>query len=368
MKIVTVVGARPQFVKLKQVSKWIEKNPNIEEIIVHTGQHYDADMSEVFFKLLDLPKPKISLGINRMQSYEMIGKMILEIGEYISLENPDMVLVYGDTNSTVAAAIAASYMKIPVAHVEAGMRSDNLCMPEEKNRRITDHISSLLLCPTDRAVVNLAREGIDNDRIRVCGDVMYDGFLEYSVIAKKLPTLDKLNIKEKEYSLLTIHRESNTNAASLYKLSGILESICEYPIIFPMHPRTKNTVKNWNIPFPDHVKIIDPVDYLTMINLEMNARMILTDSGGVQKEAYFAQVPCLVLRDETEWNILLEYGYTKLVGLDKDKIIEFYNSTFTWKKHHLAAHFGNGFAGKRIVKYLLDFYEHNIKGNPYVLS
>lgn len=320
MKIVSVVGARPQFIKCAPVSRTIRKQH--EEILVHTGQHYDPEMSDVFFEELDIPKPDYNLGIGSGTQGEQTGKMIIEIEKVLLKEEPDIVLVYGDTNSTLAGALAASKLHIKVAHVEAGLRSFDRTMPEEINRVITDHISNILFCPTDTAVMNLKNEGITEGVYNV-GDVMVDALKYNQRIAENKSTiLQDMSLNPKEYLLATVHRASNTDNKE--NLSSIVEAFSDSKetIVFPIHPRTRKCLKEYNLweKVLKNTKVIPPVGYLDMLKLESNARKILTDSGGVQKEAYMLGVPCITLRDNTEWVETVEEGWNILAGADYEKI------------------------------------------------
>ncbi len=352
-KIVTILGARPQFIKAGSVSREIAKYNEIEEIIVHTGQHFDANMSDIFFDEMQIPKPHYSLGINGKSHGAMTGKMLEKIEEILLKEKPDWVMVYGDTNSTLAGALAASKLHVKIAHIEAGLRSFNMKMPEEINRILTDRVSSLLFCPTQSAIDNLTDEGYKN--ISTCkiiknGDVMQDGALFYSNLAQKPKGL---HVKE-NYILCTTHRAENTDDIERLKnIIDALNSIAEdTEIILPLHPRTKNILKDKNLKLSNAIHIINPVGYLEMIWLIQNSSMIMTDSGGLQKEAFFFQKPCITLRDETEWVELIEHNFNVLVGADKDKIIS------TCKEHIFNKNFkidlyGKGKASDIIVKELL---------------
>jgi UDP-GlcNAc3NAcA epimerase len=323
MKIVTVVGARPQFIKAAAVSRAIaeyskkNENKSVKEIIVHTGQHYDENMSNVFFDELEIPTPDYNLGIGSGSHGVQTGRMLEAIEAVLLKEKPDYVLVYGDTNSTLAGALAAVKLHIPVAHVEAGLRSFNRIMPEEINRVLTDHASDILFAPTQTAVDNLHREGISEERINLVGDVMYDAALYYGEKAqKKSNILKKLGLKDKGYILATIHRAENTDNPS--RLQAIVEGFCEVskeiPVVFPVHPRTYNALERNGFLRKARTSLImiEPVGYLDMVMLEQNARLIATDSGGVQKEAFFYRVPCVTLRTETEWVELVELGWNFL--------------------------------------------------------
>lgn len=320
MKIATILGARPQFIKAAAVSITLRKTVN--EIIIHTGQHYDVEMSDVFFKELDIPKPDYFLQVGSGNHGEQTGKMLIEIEKILIQEKPDCVLVYGDTNSTLAGALAASKLLIPIVHVEAGLRSFNKSMPEEQNRILTDHISTLLIAPTQTAVDNLRQEGIQKN-VHFIGDVMYDGILYFLTKAKNTSTiLEKLGLKENEFILCTIHRAENTD--SLNRLKQIFAALgaSKQQIILPLHPRTKKRIAEYSIAIDDNIKIIEPVGYLDMIQLEATSKKIVTDSGGVQKEAFFLRKPCVTLRDETEWTETVQNGWNCLVGSDKTAICD----------------------------------------------
>jgi UDP-GlcNAc3NAcA epimerase len=332
MKLLSVIGARPQIIKAAAVSRAIvEHNKNhpgheIIEISVHTGQHYDIDMSKVFFDELDIPEPNYNLGVGSGSHAEQTGKMLQKIEAVLMKERPDCCLVYGDTNSTLAGALAAAKLHIPVAHVEAGLRSYNRKMPEEINRVVTDHVSEMLFCPTRTSVDNLAKEGISTGVYQV-GDVMYDCVLYYfkktKLIEKKI--LERLDIRLKSYYLATVHRAENTDDSA--RLGHIVEAFNEIatkdrPIVLPLHPRTVKCAQKHDLKFSQYVKVIQPISYLEMVVLESNAQLIFTDSGGVQKEAYWLNVPCITLRDETEWVETVEAGWNILVGADKQRIID----------------------------------------------
>ncbi len=324
MKIISVVGARPQFIKLSSLSKELRKKH--KEIILHTGQHYDDELSRVFFSELSIPKPDYNLGIGSFEHGQQTGRMLEAIEEVLLFEKPDMVMVYGDTNSTLAGALAAAKQNIPVAHVEAGLRSFKKSMPEEINRVLTDHLSSLLFCPTPTSVKNLKKEGITKG-VYLVGDVMYDSLREnLDVALKKSKITSRLNLQKKEFYLITVHRAENTDTKkNLEKITRIVNSL-DRKIVFPIHPRTRKRLSEFRLLerllSKKDIILIDPVSYLDMLILEKNARCVLTDSGGVQKEAYFLKTPCLTLRDETEWVETLEDGYNKLVGKEKEKVIE----------------------------------------------
>lgn len=329
MKILTVVGARPQFVKAAMVSRAVilhnreGRSPGITEEIVHTGQHYDPGMSQVFFDEMSIPEPAVNLEVGSGPHGEMTGRMLEGIEKEILSREPDWVLVYGDTNSTLAGALAAAKLHVPVAHVEAGMRSFNKRMPEEINRVLTDHVSTLLLCPTRAAVANLAREGITRN-VHAIGDVMYDASLVFGEIAgKRSGALERLGLAAKGYALVTCHRAENTDDAR--RLGGILDGLSRVaaglPVVFPVHPRTRKRIAQFG--YEDRaraIRMVEPVSFVDMVRLEQKARVIVTDSGGVQKEAYFHGVPCVTLRDETEWVETVEAGWNQVVGADADRI------------------------------------------------
>ncbi len=321
MKINTIIGARPQFIKAAVVSRSLrESYPDIQEMLIHTGQHYDQNMSEIFFNELDIPRPKHNLGIGGGTHGQNTGRMIEEIEKILLIERPDLVLVYGDTDSTLAGSLAAVKMNIPVAHVEAGLRSFNRRMPEEINRVLTDHISDLLFAPTEQARTNLIEEGIADDKICVVGDVMYDAALFYKPRAVKPTWFDLQGVAVKEYVLCTIHRAENTDERD--RMHGILQGLegAGLPVILPLHPRTRIKLQQMGLNLPTNVNAVEPVGYLEMIWLEANCKLVATDSGGVQKEAYFHKVPCVTLRDETEWVELVEVGANRLTGSDAARI------------------------------------------------
>lgn len=380
MKIVTILGARPQFIKAAAVSRAIEtfnrsskagSKKRIREILVHTGQHYDYLMDRVFFEELRLPKPDYHLGAGSGSHAVQTGRMLEGVERVLEKDKPDITIVYGDTNSTLAGALTAAKLNIPVGHVEAGLRSYRRSMPEETNRLLADHLSTLLFCPTAQAVQNLSKEGIRNGDKAVVenvGDVMYDSILYYSQIAEKKSTiLHHLNlfnpqsaIGNPRYYLATLHRAENTDNPS--RLKSILRALKEigkdFPVILPLHPRTKKMMGMQGlIKEVKGIQLIDPVSYLDMLKLEKQARVILTDSGGVQKEAYWFRVPCVTLRDETEWMETIQGGWNVLAGARTKKIIE--------EVRHKAERkpapggkgiFGDGKASEKIVQVLSDYF------------
>lgn len=352
MKILTVVGARPQFVKAAVVSRAIQQTIGLEEVIVHTGQHYDKNMSDVFFEEMNIPRPKYSLNLGGGNHGEMTGRQLEAIEKVLLDEKPDVVLVYGDTNSTIAGALSAVKLHIPVAHVEAGLRSFNMKMPEEVNRILTDNISGQLFCPTETAVSNLKKEGFENKNCEILnvGDVMYDAALYY---LDKAHRPDSLNSSiESDFILATVHRADNTDDPS--KLSNIIDALnelaTERDVICPIHPRTRKKIAELNLDCK--FSILEPVSYFEMLWLLKNSALVLTDSGGLQKEAYFFQKYCVTMREQTEWVELVENGVNSLVGSNKEKIIaqarEFLNSKFEARTDL----YGNGDAGTKIVKHL----------------
>ena len=315
MKILTVVGARPQFVKAAVVSRALADRAGMREVLVHTGQHFDDSMSDVFFRELGIPAPAHHLGIGGLSHGAMTGRMIEALELVMQRESPDRVLVYGDTNSTLAGALAAAKLKLPVAHVEAGLRSFNRGMPEEINRVVVDHLSSVLFAPTNAAVENLSREGIAPAAIRRTGDVMYDAALAFGRVAEERSRiLDNLALKSKSYVLATVHRAENTDAAA--RLAAVMQGLAEasrrHPVVLPLHPRTRHALAGIAFRAPESLRMIDPVGFLDMVMLEKHALVVATDSGGVQKEAYFHRVPCVTLREETEWVELVEAGANRL--------------------------------------------------------
>lgn len=357
MKVVTIVGARPQFIKAAVVSRAFAKHrQEVQEILVHTGQHYDANMSDVFFDELDIPRPAYHLGIGGGSHGQNTGRMIEQIEVLLLSEKPDWVLVYGDTDSTLAGALAASKLHIPVAHVEAGLRSYNRRMPEEINRVLTDHLASLLLVPSEGASDNLRREGIAGSKVRVAGDVMYDAALYYRGKAKrpKAEALDALG--DDGFALCTIHRAENTD--DNVRLQGILAGLAELPatVILPLHPRTRARMAAAGIHFPGNVRVIDPVGYLEMVWLEANCRIVLTDSGGVQKEAFFHGKPCITLRDETEWVELVEIGANRVVGTSSAAIQQAYVQMLAREISGTAQPYGKGHAAELVIAALLEGY------------
>ncbi|HKZ21972.1 MAG TPA: UDP-N-acetylglucosamine 2-epimerase (non-hydrolyzing) [candidate division Zixibacteria bacterium] len=321
MKVASVVGARPQFIKLSALSFRLRKYHN--EIIIHTGQHYDEELSALFFKELKIPKPDYDLEVGSGSQAEQTGKMLIKLEQVLEFEKPNLVLVYGDTNSTLAGALAASKLQIPLAHIEAGMRSYT-AMPEEINRKVTDHLSQILFCPTPQSVKNLKKEGITKE-VYLVGDLMFEALLSNLQVAQKKSTiLKKLNLDSKNFYLATIHRAENTDyRENLVKITKILESL-DKKTIFPVHPRTRKYLEEyqlWNrLKKTRNLLLLDPISYLDMLVLEQNASLILTDSGGVQREAYFLKTPCLILRERTEWTEITQANGFMTSSLDIKKV------------------------------------------------
>ena len=354
-KIITVVGARPQFIKAATLSRQFQLK-GVEELIIHTGQHFDANMSDVFFEEMEIPKPAFQLDIHGLTHGAMTGRMLEGIEEILLQEKPDGLLVYGDTNSTLAGALAASKLHIPVIHVEAGLRSYNMDMPEEINRILTDRISTILFCPTDTAIQNLKREGFENMPIKIIknGDVMQDAAMYYAAKAEqKSDIIRKAGLKR--FVLATIHRQENTDSPTNLKsiIEGLNEINRQVPVVVPIHPRTRKILSQLNI-IPEF-KLIDPVGYFDMIMLLKTCEMVITDSGGVQKEAFFFGKHCITLREQTEWVELIDNGYNLLVGSDSLKLKEAFEFFKTKHSDFTVDLYGKGlasaFAADEIAKY-----------------
>ena len=353
MKIVTIVGARPQFVKCAPLSRELRKEHI--EILVHTGQHYDAEMSDIFFSDLSLPEPDYYLDVGSGSHGTQTGEILARIEQVLMKEKPDMAIVFGDTNSTLAGALAAVKLHIPVAHVEAGLRSFDRTMPEEINRGVTDHISDLLFCPTETAVRNLAAEGITMG-VHLAGDVMVDA-LEYNkgIAEHKSRILERSGLSSKEYLVVTVHRPANTDDRE--NLESILAALGEsgLPVLFPVHPRTRKMLVEYKLwdRLPGNVITTEPLGYLDMLQAMAHAKKILTDSGGIQKEAYMLGVSCITLRDKTEWIETVEDGWNVLVGADRERIVEMIR-TFSPEKERSMI-FGEMGASGRIADIITDF-------------
>lgn len=357
MRIVTIVGARPQFVKAAVVSRALAARPGVEEVLVHTGQHYDEQMSGVFFTELGLAPPALNLGVGSATHGAQTGRMLEAIEEVLLERRPDWTLVYGDTNSTLAGALAAAKLHIPVAHVEAGLRSFNRRMPEEVNRVLTDHVSELLFAPTEVAVENLRREGLDPERIHMVGDVMYDAALFYAQGAAQHSDLpERWGLGEKNYVLATVHRAENTDDASrlcaIFK--GLQQVARDCPVVVPLHPRTRMALERTEerSRLLAGLLVTEPLGYLDMVKMESSAAVIVTDSGGVQKEAYFYGVPCVTLREETEWVELVASGWNRLVPPVSVEAVAQAVLGAIGTKGRAVAWYGRGDAGERIASVL----------------
>ena len=377
LKILTIIGARPQIIKTSAISRAIRNNYKevIEEIIVHTGQHYDANISAVFFSELQIPQPDYNLNVGSATHGIQTAEMIRGIEEIIVKEKPDCMILYGDTNSTLAGAIAASKIHCKIVHIEAGLRSFNKTMPEEINRILCDHCSTLLFSPTKTGYNNLIKEGFainnqppytaDNPKIYHCGDIMFDNTLYFSEIAsKKSEILKKNNLKKNTYALATIHRDNNTDnterLSSIFKAMLTIAENKSIDFVIPLHPRTAKILKEnlltdvYNqLILSKHIKIIEPVSFLDMIELEQHSILVVTDSGGVQKEAYFLQKPCIFLRPQTEWVELIEHGSSIIADADETKIINAANVLLSKNITNFPPIFGNGKAAEFICEEIM---------------
>ncbi len=357
-KIVTIIGARPQFVKASAVSRALQDGRGIEEIIVHTGQHYDPNMSAVFFQEMEIPEPRYNLEVNGAGHGAMTGRMLERIEKVLLDEKPQLVMVYGDTNSTLAGALAARKLNIPLAHVEAGLRSFRMTMPEEINRILTDRISDLLFCPTEKAVSNLEKEGFRqfNCQIYQVGDVMYDSALYYANQAEQKSGIIKLlGLENKPFVLCTIHRQENTD--DITNLKSIIHTLNHLShtvtVVLPLHPRTRKIMQQHSL--VTEFETIDPVGYFDILSLLKNCRLVITDSGGMQKEAYFFGKYCLTLRDETEWVELTEQGYNTLVGVDEKKITDAFQLRVNEPFVNKQSLYGDGNASQKITRIIREF-------------
>ena len=351
-KVVTVIGARPQFVKAAVLSKIIKKHNTIQEVIIHTGQHFDANMSAVFFEEMMIPKPAYNLEVNSLSHAAMTGQMMGKIEEILEIERPEALIVYGDTNSTIAGALAAKKMNIKVVHIEAGLRSFNMNMPEEINRILTDRISDLLSCPSQGAINNLHNEGFQNLPVLIenHGDIMKDAVSYYSQFSvNKSSIIKDQKLQKNEFVLATIHRQENTDEIS--KLTAIFKALEEIhhtqPVILPLHPRTRIALEKVDI--QPKINLIDPIGYYDMLELLKNCSMVITDSGGLQKEAFFAKKQCIVVRDETEWGELVAHGYAKVVGSNTKKIIQTFDTFRAMKKEFTIDLYGDN-VGEKIYQ------------------
>lgn len=355
IKVITIVGARPQFVKAAALSRKMAENKAITEVLVHTGQHYDTQMSDVFFDEMQITKPHYFLGVNDKSHGAMTGQMIEKIEEVLLLEKPDWVIVFGDTNSTLAGAIAAKKLHIKIAHVEAGLRSYNNLMPEEINRILTDRISDVLFCPTQKAYDNLVREGFleFDSKLIISGDIMEDAAIHYSKLITDSSILKQIGITPQNYILATIHRAENTdNIDRLFEIISALNELSQsIDVVMPIHPRTQKRFKESGIDIK--FTIIDPIGYFDMITLLKNCNIVITDSGGLQKEAFFFGKFCLTSRDETEWIELVENGYNFICGANRSKIAELYMQVIHKVYPDKINLYGNGEAAKNIIDYLI---------------
>ena len=348
MKIISVVGARPQFIKLAILSKELRENHN--EIIIHTGQHYDDNMSRYFFEEMQIAKPDYNLNIGSGSHGKQTAEMLIGLEDIFLHQKPDVVITFGDTNTTLATGLAATKLNIPVAHVEAGLRSHNREMPEEINRILTDHISDYLFAPTLNAMENIKSENLYGKPFLV-GDVMYDSLLYYGKIAdQKSRILNNLKLKQKEYILLTLHRPYNVD--NIQKLQNIFSALKQTKrfIVLPVHPRSCKMIESTNIIIPENISIIEPLGYLDFISLQKHSEKIITDSGGIQKEAYLNGIPCITIRPETEWIETVKAGWNVLVGDKKDQLIE--NCLHFKPSHNRPRYFGDGDSSKKIISIL----------------
>ncbi|HPB01601.1 MAG: UDP-N-acetylglucosamine 2-epimerase (non-hydrolyzing) [Bacteroidales bacterium] len=384
MRIVTIVGARPQIIKAAALSREIQRNFNdkIEEFIVHTGQHYDDNMSEVFFRELSIPAPNVNLNVGSSSHGEQTGRMMEGIEKVLTEYKPDALVIYGDTNSTLAGAVAASKMHIPVFHIEAGLRSFNKKMPEEINRIVADHCSTLMFCPTKTAIQNLENEGfpaglmspysMDKPGVFHAGDIMFDNSVFFAQIAEKQSKIiEDQNLKDIPFILATVHRNDNTDCED--RLRMIFDALClasintKLPVVFPLHPRTKKMMDAWNIgsniPAGADVRIIPPASFLDMILLEKNCRLVLTDSGGVQKEAYFFSRPSIILRPETEWVEIVDLRAAKLADHSAPDIAAQAEAMINYPPTEFPPVFGDGHAAEFICEKMLEFHQSMMRKN-----
>ena len=377
-KILTIIGARPQIIKAAAISRAIKNHFSdvIEELIVHTGQHYDENMSAVFFEELGIPQPHINLQVGSASHGQQTARIIEGIEKLIIDEKPNGIVIYGDTNSTIAAALAAAKIHLPIFHIEAGLRSFNKSMPEEINRILSDHISTLLFCPTNTAIENLKKEGfsiensgkatIDKPHTYLCGDIMYDNSLYFSEVSdEKSTVLSRESLVDKKFILVTIHRNANTDEATrlnaIFNALLYVQNVTDYTIVLPLHPRTKKMMDTLlsdenreQITSNAKIKIIPPAGFLDIIALEKNAELIITDSGGLQKEAFFFQKPCVILRPETEWVEIVQNGNALIADADEKRIVEAANSLLVKSDYSYPTLFGDGKAAEFIVSKIIE--------------
>jgi UDP-N-acetylglucosamine 2-epimerase len=368
MKLMLIIGARPQIIKSAPIIHEALKRNEIEFQLVHTGQHYDFEMSKIFFGELELPDPVVNLGVGSGTHAFQTGKMMIELEKTIENFRPDMVMVPGDTNSTLAGALAAVKLQVPVSHVEAGARSYDMRMPEEVNRRLTDHCSTLLFAPTRNCVEKLREEGIKKQQIKLSGDTMYDALLEHIGRSEKTGILKKMNLQSEEYTALTLHRPENVDTpGKLRQIFNALTSLKNLSIIFPVHPRTRQRLESLKVmqrkTAVEHIKIVEPLGYHEMLQLTKHAKMIFTDSGGLQKEAFWLHTPCITLRDTTEWTETIDLDANVLVGSDPKKIVKAAEKIMETKKgkaelQKLKNPFGDGHAARKIVVEVLKSSAH----------
>ncbi|MBP6460360.1 MAG: UDP-N-acetylglucosamine 2-epimerase (non-hydrolyzing) [Crocinitomicaceae bacterium] len=377
-KIITIIGARPQIIKAAAISRAIKNHFNdvIEELIVHTGQHYDENMSAIFFEELGIPQPHFNLQVGSASHGQQTARIIEGIEKLIIDEKPNGIVIYGDTNSTIAAALAAAKIHLPIFHIEAGLRSFNKSMPEEINRILSDHISTLLFCPTSTAIENLKNEGfslenngkatIDNPQTYLCGDIMYDNSLYFSKVSDEKSTiLSNESLVDKKFILVTIHRNANTDEAdrlnAIFNALMYIQNVTDYIIVLPLHPRTKKMMDSLlskenreQIDSNAKIKIIPPAGFLDIIALEKNAELIITDSGGLQKEAFFFQKPCVILRPETEWVEIVQNGNALIADADEKRIVEAANCLLVKSDYSYPTLFGDGKAAEFIVSKIIE--------------
>jgi len=368
MKVTLILGTRPQIIKSAPLIHLAKEDSDIDMQIVHTGQHYDYEMSKEFFDELNLPDTTANLNIGSGTHAWQTGKMLIALEKVLTKEKPDLVMVPGDTNSTLAGALSASKLHIPIAHIEAGARSYNMDMPEEVNRRLTDHCSTLLFAATKNSVNNLLKEGVKQKNIHLVGDTMYDSILNHISKAMKENLLDKLDLQQDGYAILTAHRPENVDSPKrLKEIVDAMTQLMDLTIVFPIHPRTKRRLEETGLQkkLEKNVRIIKPLKYREMLNLMKNAKLLLTDSGGMQKEAFWLQTPCLTLRDETEWVETIELGANVLVGTDPEKIMRETNrilrdETVNRKLKDATNPFGDGRASEKILGALKDFFSGSL--------
>ncbi|WP_299434126.1 UDP-N-acetylglucosamine 2-epimerase (non-hydrolyzing) [uncultured Aquimarina sp.] len=359
IKILTIIGARPQFIKAATISRVIKNTENILEIIVHTGQHYDDNMSKIFFEEMDIPKPHYNLGIGGGLHGQQTGEMLINIEKVLIDEKPTVIIVYGDTNSTIAGALAATKLHIPVVHIEAGLRSFNKKMPEEVNRIMTDHISDKLFTSTDAAIENLKNEGICDTKIHKVGDVMYDAALFYKEKAvHNSKIIEELNLTNNDFVLATVHRAENTDSKE--RLSRILHELDQIStkinVVLPLHPRTKQKIEEYKI-ITKNITFINPIGYIDMVMLERTCKMIITDSGGIQKEAFFHKKPCITLRSETEWVELVASGCNSL-WTDEISLMDLYDKVIDTELNLSHNFYGDGNAASLIIDQIISTYKY----------